>query len=148
LNLGQRSKVLAELEQFIETETQAMLGGDVAELVQAFRTLLRPVDAAVFTDKLGAFILGRVREGIRASRAGWVYDDLAFVRPWDFDLDQMRVPVLLLQGGQDRMVPFAHGRWLAALIPGAEARFQPDDDHLTLSARRVPEVHVWLLSKW
>jgi hypothetical protein len=44
-------------------------------------------------------------------------------------------------------VPVSHGRWLAARIPGVEARIGAGDGHLTLVERRVREVNDWLLAR-
>jgi pimeloyl-ACP methyl ester carboxylesterase len=50
--------------------------------------------------------------------AGWVDDDLAIVRPWGFEVDQVTVLVLVRYGASDVLVPPAHGEWLAANVPG------------------------------
>jgi pimeloyl-ACP methyl ester carboxylesterase len=83
--------------------------------------------------------------GLAAGVDGWVDDNLAFVRPWGFELASIDRPVLVVQGGDDLMVPPGHGRWLAAHVPGCEARLEDAHGHLTLVQHLVPEIHAWLL---
>jgi pimeloyl-ACP methyl ester carboxylesterase len=116
-------------------------------LVQAFHSLLCPVDAAVLTTDFTHFVVRTVREGIGERKGGDVDDEMAFVMPWGFQLTQIRIPLLLMHGEHDQMVPVSHGKWLAGKIPNVDARFLPDDGHLTVSLRRIPEVHAWLLGK-
>ena len=68
---------------------------------------------------------------------GWFDDDIAFVRPWGFELDSIHGPVLHWQGEQDRFVPFGHGVWFSEHIPGVESQLSPDDGHLTLTERHL-----------
>jgi len=42
------------------------------------------------------------------------------------------VPTFVWQGSEDLMVPFAHGQWLAARVPGATARLQQAEGHLSI----------------
>ncbi len=51
-----------------------------------------------------------------------------------------------MQGEQDLMVPFHHGRWLAAALPRAETVLSADDGHLTL-LEDIGRVHTWLLAQ-
>ena len=44
------------------------------------------------------------------------------------------------QGAQDRMVPFSHGEWLAANVPGATARLFDDEGHLSLILGSFPTI--------
>lgn len=134
-------------EQFVEADASELLRATPETIVQAFHSLLCPVDAAELTTGFANFVLRSVREGIGDRRDGVVDDDLAFIRPWGFELSQIQIPVLLMHGEQDRMVPVSHGKWLASKIANVEARFPADDGHLTLSTRRIPEVHAWLLGK-
>ena len=53
-------------------------------------------------------------------------------------------PVSVWQGGDDLMVPGAHGRWLAAHVAGAESQLLPEEGHLTLFANRIGDIQEWL----
>jgi pimeloyl-ACP methyl ester carboxylesterase len=131
----------------MEKQRRELLSATPEQLVELWQTLLGPSDREVATGVLAAFLLEHIRAGIGPSGDGWIDDDHAFVTPWGFDLDSIRVPVQLWQGEQDKFVPYGHGVWLAEHIPGVDARLTADDGHLTLAERRVPEVHGWLLER-
>jgi pimeloyl-ACP methyl ester carboxylesterase len=70
-------------------------------------------------------------------------DDLVNVAPWGFDVGDVPAPVLVLHGGADRVVPAAHGEWLAAHLPDAELWLRPDDGHISVLAA-APDALAWL----
>ena len=116
-----------------------------AQVVAALGGLVGPPDQAVLTGEVGAYFASSFREALRSGIAGWRDDDLAFVRPWGFALADMTVPVAIWQGEQDLMVPPAHGRWLAAHIPGARAHLRPEHGHLSLGVANLPVILTDLL---
>ena len=65
---------------------------------------------------------------------GLIDDDLAFVKPWGFELAQIQAPVLLLHGEDDRIVPSAHSRWLVRQLPRAQLSLQPGEGHVSILA--------------
>ena len=135
------------LKEFLEAIAPGLLNADPQSLLQAMRTLLSPVDAAVVTGDFVTDLLNSTHEGIGEKLNGWVDDDLAFMKPWGFTVSQISIPVLILHGEQDRFVPFSHGEWLARSIPNVDARLSVDDGHMTLAIDRIPEGHSWLLDK-
>jgi pimeloyl-ACP methyl ester carboxylesterase len=59
-------------------------------------------------------------------------DDCAFVRPWGVNLGTIRQPVLVIQGGRDRVVPPSHAQRLTRAIPNAELWLRPQDGHVSV----------------
>src|SRR6201996_5697008 len=126
-----------------DRDREEILATPPEDAAQAIESLLTPTDAAALRGDLAEYLTASEQDGLAPGSQGW-WDDNCLVRPWGFDLADITVPVLLLHGRQDMFVPCSHGEWLAAHIPGVEARLLDDDGHLTLMKDRVPEVHAWL----
>jgi len=77
---------------------------------------------------------------------GLIDDDVAFVAPWGFEPSALVAPVLLVQGGQDRIVPPAHADWLRHHCPGAELWLRPADGHLSV-LDACPAALDWLTQR-
>ena len=136
----------AKLDEFLGPVRQRLLDAAPEEISEIFDSVLPPVDKAVFTGAVAEFFDASTKIGIRPGYEGWKEDDLAFISDWGFKPSEIQVPVLLWQGKHDKMVPFAHGQWLARHMPRAETRLSPEDGHITLYQSRVPETHRWLLN--
>jgi pimeloyl-ACP methyl ester carboxylesterase len=135
-----------QLIPFKERETPALrvvTGEQVADL---YRDLIDDVDRAALTGEFAEWNAAEFRQAVSEGYWGWFDDDLAFVKPWGFDLASITVPVFVWQGGHDRMVPYAHGEWLAAHIPTARPRLFPELGHLSLVVDYMPRILDELLS--
>jgi pimeloyl-ACP methyl ester carboxylesterase len=132
------------LRPFLEAVGAAMAGAAPEEIRRELESVLSPVDFDVFSGEVAEFLASSLRAALGGGVDGWVDDDLAFVGDWGFEVTGPKVPTLVVQGAHDLMVPPAHYRWLEAHIPDADARFEPEEGHLTLYARFVPTVHDWL----
>ncbi|HEX5406746.1 MAG TPA: alpha/beta hydrolase [Pseudonocardiaceae bacterium] len=123
-----------------EQQAVEMSNGDVATLIKEMSTILPEVDRAVITDEFGEDMLASFSEGLRLGVDGWIDDDLAFVRPWGFSLDEITVPSFIWQGSEDLMVPFAHGQWLAEHIPGVTAHLLQGEGHLSITVGALEQM--------
>jgi pimeloyl-ACP methyl ester carboxylesterase len=122
----------APFDDFLARESAhltTLSGPDVAE---ALGGLVSDVDKAALTGVFADFMARSLAAGGAGGPAGWHDDDVAFLGDWGFDLDAVRCPVAIWQGGEDRMVPYAHGVWLASHVPGARPHLLPDEGHVSL----------------
>ena len=136
------------LAPLLEAYMEQIGGAEPDELADELKSLLSPPDVAVVNAGLAEELLASIRVGVGERRHGWLDDDLAFVKPWGFELDSIEVPVQLWQGRQDLMVPVAHGEWLAERVPGVDARLSDEDGHISLEHSRIGDVHAWLLERY
>jgi pimeloyl-ACP methyl ester carboxylesterase len=127
----------AVLTQFLHGAAATLGTVTGADVAQALGGLVIAADQAVLIGEFADYVATALRASMNTGLAGWRDDDLAFVSDWGFSPGGApgtpTAPVAIWQGDQDKMVPFAHGQWLAASIPGARAHLLPGQGHLSLT---------------
>ena len=134
------------LEAYLDREAASMQDVQLADVAASLGGLVSDVDKAALTGAYAEFMATSLRRAVSAGIAGWRDDDIAFVSPWGFGLSYIQTPVAVWQGGEDRMVPMAHGEWLAAHIPGAQQHVLPEEGHLSLALNKIGDVLDGLLA--
>jgi pimeloyl-ACP methyl ester carboxylesterase len=103
------------------------------DLLKAFGDLVSPIDREALSGEFAEHMVRNERVALAGGYWGWYDDDLAFTRDWGFDPAAISVPVSIWHGRQDRFVPFTHGEWLAARVPGARGHIYDEHGHLSLA---------------
>jgi pimeloyl-ACP methyl ester carboxylesterase len=130
----------SQLQSYLEGQARVLAGVTGEQVAAALGDLVSAVDVGVLTGDYAAYLATTFRQSVATGIWGWFDDDLAFTRPWGFDLDDVGVPVVVWQGGQDRMVPFAHGQWLTTHVPGARPRLLTKEGHLSIAVASFGEI--------
>lgn len=119
------------LRPFVERHAAGIRAADARGVIDQLASLLPPADRAVLSDQVGVDLLANLKGGAERIDA-WVDDDLAFTRPWGFDLADVRVPTYVWQGTEDLMVPAAHATYLAERLPHPHLRLEQGEGHLSI----------------
>jgi pimeloyl-ACP methyl ester carboxylesterase len=130
----------ATLQTALEEWRPGMASVTADEVAASLGGLIPPVDRAAITGVFADELADELRRSVGSGIWGWHDDDLAFTAPWGFELADIRVPVAIWQGDEDRMVPFAHGQWLAGRIPGVRAHLLPGHGHLSLAVDSLSQI--------
>src|SRR5512139_1655895 len=128
---------LAEMAARVAEDPSKLLGDDV-DLAEADRAVLA-------RGEIGAVIREAIEDLARGGAWGWVDDDLAFTKPWGFDVSEITVPVEVRFGVKDVLVPAAHGWWLGEHVPGARVVAEDGEGHMG-DPDRVVELTRWLVT--
>lgn len=128
---------------------QAAVGGRAAraryaETDEFDEESFTPADRAALSGRWSSLAADAGRAAA-AGADGLIDDDLAFVADWGFDVTGIVCPVLVVQGGQDRVVPATHAEWLLRLCSRPELWLRPGDGHVSV-LDACPLAMDWLLS--
>lgn len=89
-------------------------------------------DMDLFKDaQAGPALMSAVTEAFRQGVVGYAQDVVVQGRPWPFDAGSIAVPVHVVHGEMDTVIPLAHSRHTSQLIPGSTLRVLSGHGHMT-----------------
>lgn len=108
-------------------------------VAQAVSLLPEPDRQIVSDPEFTQGFLAMVLESLKKGARGAQHESLLTVTDWGFRPQDIRLPVLLWHGEEDRNNPVAMGRWMAEAIPNCHASFYPGEGHLSLFKNNARE---------
>jgi pimeloyl-ACP methyl ester carboxylesterase len=128
------------LRAFLDAARSSLTGITGEQVAALLGDLIGEADRRVLEGDFAEFMAESFRVGLAEGTDGWFDDDIAVRANWGFSLGEIRVPVTIWQGDEDRMVPATHGEWLAQRVPGARAELRPGEGHLSIAVDRYGEI--------
>jgi pimeloyl-ACP methyl ester carboxylesterase len=117
-----------------------------ARLMRAAMRSFPPADRSILTEwGPPDLALAFVREAVRQGTRGCVHDYRIFGEPWGFSLEEVKVPVQIWEGSDDRTGPPGYRTFLQTHIPQATVIVVPGEGHLSLLPHQAPAIFAALL---
>lgn len=92
-----------------------------------------PADAALWEiPAIREMCYASTAEGLRQGTRGPAWEIRLLCRPWGFRLEEIKIPVYLWHGDDDRDAPLSMGSYVASKIPNCHATFCKGEGHLLL----------------
>lgn len=89
------------------------------------------------------FSIPRVHNAIfsaKGSSKGQQLDTKLIISPWDFELQDIKVPLFIWQGGKDHNASPAMGRYLEKVIPNSIMNYLPEEGHISLIVKNAESI--------
>lgn len=130
LLLRQMSAFYADEVQMLRRMRQVLPSPDV-ELINA-----RPEIIRIFSQAAGE----AHRQGVMGDHYEWTM----YVRPWGFQLEDIRTEIGLWYGEVDGNVPSAMGEYMHSRLPNSRLSIVPDGGHFSTINNHVSEIFAYL----
>lgn len=115
----------------VGSELLLSVRNDEAAFMDGMAALFGHADGFVLADPvLRHHLFVTLQEGLKQGFIGVARDNVAWVGPWDVDLEAVHCPVHLWYGEDDPSVPLSHGEWLAAHLHDVRLVVEPGAGHL------------------
>ena len=106
---------------------------------QMMKAMPEPDRRVIEDPAVKAMFMEDAVEALRHGSRGAAFESWLFTRPWGFQLEDVRAPVRLWQGGADVNVPIAMAREMASRLPNCIATYYEDEGHL-LAVTHMEEI--------
>ncbi|MBA2653149.1 MAG: alpha/beta hydrolase [Tatlockia sp.] len=94
---------------------------------------LPEIDAKLLADNhFKDLMVQSLKEAFRQNASEVVNDFKLFLKPWGFDLNAIRCPFVVWQGGKDQQAPVKHAEIYAQQVPEANYVFLEEEGHISI----------------
>jgi pimeloyl-ACP methyl ester carboxylesterase len=136
--IGRRFRLL---RRFALSRAAKRLARDGSGFIDKATSAAPPADRTALADTaVRGALLDDLREALRQGARGPARDARVVGRRWGFKLEEIRVPVWLWHGQDDRNVPPELARFLSERIPGSRAMFYRNEGHVSTFVNHVGEM--------
>jgi len=151
--LATGQKIVNQLIRFIPPSanlmmwlTEKMLKNPDKMLQQMIKQLPEP-DQVIYNDpkERNALITG-VLEAFKNGSKGPAYEIQLLLKPWGFNLEEIKIPVNIWHGALDKQAPKSHAELYAKLIPNAEIKKIENEAHVSILKNHMHEILSNLIS--
>lgn len=112
------------------------------QFVAQASALLPEADSALLVGNpaLQKGFVNTVREATKQGTRGVFHESLLTITDYGLRLQDIQMPIMLWHGEADQNVPLEMARYVASAVPKCEAKFYPNEGHLSLFKKHAEEI--------
>lgn len=135
------------LSAMLKISNLSFQGSPKKVLAQMKKSMPTPdYNALAQSDNLKFFLQSSI-EGLRRGTKGAAWDFQLSALDWDFDLEEIQIPLILFHGEQDKSVPVENvRRKISNYLPTARLVTYRDEGHISIIINRYDEIFKALVA--